>query len=125
MLVSLVWFIYFILEQEENGWCGYLHFLGFFNIVNFIAPYSIVYSEIVELKQLSLPWGELYTIAIGTDQSIKIYFRYTSVLIVIFIIDASIRLWKKGNKRRAFWIGGAHYFLFFWLEFIHHLSMRE
>jgi PAS domain S-box-containing protein len=32
------------------------------------------------------------------------------VLLVIFIVDASIQLVKKGNKRRAFWIGGSALF---------------
>ena len=111
MLVSLVWFIYYYFGTGTKWLVILITFIWCISIVlNFIAPYSIVYSEIIELKQLSMPWGELYTIAIGTDHPLRFISDIPSLLIVIFFIDASVRLWKKGNKRRAFWIGGSSLF---------------
>jgi PAS domain S-box-containing protein len=111
MLVSLVWFIYFYFGTGKKWLVLLITFFWCFSIViNFIATNSIVYSEITELKQLSLPWGEFYTIAIGTDHPLRFISDIPSVLIVIFFVDASIRLWKRGNKRRAFWIGGSSIF---------------
>ena len=59
MLVSLVWFILFYFGTGRK-WLVWLFTLiwVFSVIVNFIAPNSLVYSEIVELHKLSLPWGE-------------------------------------------------------------------
>ncbi|MDH3268766.1 MAG: sigma 54-interacting transcriptional regulator, partial [Ignavibacteria bacterium] len=111
MLVSLIWFIYYYFGTAKKWLALLITFFWCFSIVlNFTAPYSIVYSEIIELKRLSLPWGELYTIAIGTDHPLRFISDIPSLLIVIFFIDASFRLWKKGNKRRAFWIGGSSIF---------------
>ncbi len=98
MLVSLVWFIYFYFGTGKKWLALLITFFWCFSIIlNFIAPYSLVYSEIIELKQLSLPWGELYTIALGTDHPLRFISDIPSVLIVIFFIDSSIRLWKKGK----------------------------
>jgi len=111
MLISLVWFIHYYFGTGKKWLVLLITFLGCFSIVlNFISPNSIVYAEIIELKQLSLPWGELYTFALGTDHPLKFIADIPSLLIVIFFIDSSIRLWKKGNKRRAFWIGGSSIF---------------
>lgn len=111
MLVSLVWFIYVYFGTGKKWLVLLITFLWCISIVlNFVAPYSIVYSEITGLKQLSMPWGELYIIAIGADHPLRFISDIPSLLIVIFFIDASVRLWKKGNKRRAFWIGGSSLF---------------
>ena len=111
MLVALVWFMYFYFGTGKKWLVLLITFFWCISIViNFIAPYGIVYSEIIKLKQLTLPWGELYTIAIGIDHPLRFISDIPSVLIVIFIIEASIRLWKKGEKRRAGWIGGSSLF---------------
>jgi PAS domain S-box-containing protein len=111
MLVALVWFIYFYFGTGKK-WLALLitFFWSFSIILSLISPYSIVYSEITGLKQLSLPWGELYTIAIGIDHPLRFISDIPSLLIVIFFIDSSIQLWKKGGKRRAGWIGGSSLF---------------
>jgi PAS domain S-box-containing protein len=111
MLISLIWFMLFYFETGRKWLVWLFTLLWIFSIiVNLIAPYSLVYSEIVELKKLSLPWGEQFTIATGTDNPLRFISDIPSVLLVIFIIDASIQLVKKGNKRRAFWIGGSSLF---------------
>ena len=114
MLVSLIWFMLFYFGTGRKWLVWLFTLLWIFSIiVNFIAPYSLVYSEIVELNKLSLPWGEQFTVATGTDNPLRFISDIPSVLLVIFIIDASIQLVKKGNKRRAFWIGGSSLFFIF------------
>ena len=111
MLVSLVWFIHLYFGTGRKWLLWLISILWVSSIiVNFIAPYSVVYSEIIELYQSRMPWGELYTNAIGVDHPLRFISDIPTVLIVIFIIEASIRLWKKGEKRRAGWIGGASLF---------------
>ena len=111
MLVSLVWFMLFYFGTGRK-WLVWLFTLiwVFSVIVNFIAPNSLVYSEIVELHKLSLPWGEYFTTATGIDNPLRFISDIPSLLLVIFIVDASVQLIKKGNKRRAFWIGGSSLF---------------
>ena len=111
MLVSLIWFIYFYFGTGKKWLIWLISYLWTFSvIVNFIAPFSLVYEKITELHQLRMPWGELYTTAIGVDHPLRFISDIPSLLIVIFIVDASIRLLKKGGKRRAGWIGGGSLF---------------
>jgi PAS domain S-box-containing protein len=111
MLVSLVWFILFYFGTGRKWLVLLFTFIWVFSVVvNFISPNSLVYSEIVELNKLNLPWGEYFITANGIDNPLRFISDIPSVLLVIFIIDASIQLVKKGNKRRAFWIGGSSLF---------------
>ena len=111
MLVSLVWFIQIYFGTGRKWLVWSITLLWIFSVtVNLLAPHSIVYSEIIELKKLSLPWGEFYTTAIGTDHPLRFISDIPSLLLVIFIVDASIQLWKKGNKQRALWIGSSSLF---------------
>ena len=111
MLVSLVWFMLFYFRTGRK-WLVWLFTLiwVFSIIVNFIAPNGLVYLEIVELNKLSLPWGEQFTVATGVDNPLRFISDIPSLLLVIFIVDASVQLIKKGNKRRALWIGGSSLF---------------
>ena len=111
MLVSLVWFMHFYFGTGRKWLVWLFTSIWVFSvIVNFIAPNSLVYSEIIELNKLSLPWGEQFTVATGIDNPLRFISDIPSLLLVIFIIDASVQLIKKGNKRRAFWIGGSSLF---------------
>jgi PAS domain S-box-containing protein len=111
MLVCLVWFMLFYFETGRKWLAWLFTLIWIFSLgVNFIAPYSLVYSEVIRLEKLPLPWGELYTTAIGIDHPLRFISDIPSLLLVFFIIDASIQLIKKGNKRRAYWIGGSSLF---------------
>ncbi|MBT8382770.1 MAG: sigma 54-interacting transcriptional regulator [Ignavibacteriaceae bacterium] len=111
MLVALIWFVLFYFGTGRKWIVWLFTFIWMFSIiVNFISPNGVVYSEIMELNRLSLPWGEQYTTAKGIDNPLKFISDIPSLLLVIFIVDASIQLVKKGDKRRAFWIGGSSFF---------------
>ena len=108
ILISLIWFVYFYFGTGRKWLAQLITFLWSVSlIINFISANSIVYSELTQLKQLSLPWGETYTFALGIAHPIKYLTDFSSLLIIIFFIDSSIKLWRNGNKRRAFWIGGS------------------
>jgi PAS domain S-box-containing protein len=76
-------------------------------IFNFTSESSLTFESISGLKQVVLPWGEEFTIPVGITNNWKYLADITSLLILIFIIDASIRLWKRGNKRRSSIVGGS------------------
>ena len=108
LLTSLVWFIdsYF---QTARRWFTIL-ITGFWTIclvINLFSRYSLTYSNITGLRRIQLPWGESFSIPIATLSSWRILADFTSVLIIVFMLDASIRLWRKGNKQRALVVGGS------------------
>ncbi|GMR25105.1 MAG: hypothetical protein BMS9Abin39_0383 [Ignavibacteria bacterium] len=111
LLVSLVWFLYIYFGTAKQ-WLAFL-ITGLWTIaliVNFISPSSLTFLNITELKQIPLFWGENFSIPVGSINPWKFIADFASLLILIYIVDASIRLWKKGEKRRAGVVGGSMVF---------------
>jgi len=108
LLVPMVWFVYEYFGTARRWFAVTISAIWTFAlIVNFLSPASIVFSEIHELKRLNAFWGELFTIAVGRIHPWKIVPDLATVLIGVYVIDASIRAWQKGNRRRAVVIGGS------------------
>jgi len=108
LLISLVWFIdqYF---QTARRWLTLL-ITGLWSVslvINFFSPYSLTYSYIAGIKRVQLPWGESFSVPIATLSSWRYIADFTSILIIIFLLDASLRLWRLGRKQRALSIGGS------------------
>jgi PAS domain S-box-containing protein len=108
LVVSLVWFVYVYFETS-NRWVA-LTITGLWVIsiiVNFLSPYSLTFSEITSLKRIALPWGEDFVVPIGTTNPWASVSNFATILIVIFVADASVRLWRRGERRRAGIVGGS------------------
>ncbi|MCL7972801.1 MAG: sigma 54-interacting transcriptional regulator, partial [marine benthic group bacterium] len=74
-------------------------------IANFASPTGIVFSEISALESLELPWGETVMNAVGTTGPWKLLGDIPGLLLVVLVIDACIRLWRRGGRHRALVIG--------------------
>jgi PAS domain S-box-containing protein len=78
-------------------------------IVNFVVKPSLSYREITGLRQLHF-LGEDVSAATGV-LSPRIYMaEFSSVLLFLFLVDASIGTWRRGtsdNRRRALVVGGS------------------
>jgi len=111
LLVSLVWFvdIYF---GTARRWLTILitSLWTITLIINFVAENSLTFQSISEIQRIALPWGEEFSIPIGTANNWKYIADIASLLILIFITDASIKLWRTSNKRRSLIVGGSMIF---------------
>jgi PAS domain S-box-containing protein len=108
LLVSLVWFVDIYFKTAQR-WLAYL-ITGLWSlilIINFTSPHSLVFKSISGLRRVSLPWGEEFSLAYGPINSWVHLSEATSVLIIIYLVDASLRLWRQGGQRRALVIGGS------------------
>ncbi len=74
--------------------------------VNFLLPGNLVFTELSALESKRTAWGETYAVPTGTVNRFKWLADSASVLFFIYVVDASVRLWKRGNKRRAGIVGG-------------------
>ena len=111
LLISLIWFIYVYFGTAKKWLANSITVLWTVAlIINFSSPNSLTFSSITELKQIQLPWGEYFSVPIGITNPWKFIADFTSLLILVYIVDASIRLWKKGEKRRAGVVGGSMIF---------------
>ena len=61
-------------------------------VVNWLSPYSLTYSEITDLRQMPTFWGEEFTLAAGDPNPWVHLANLASVLIVIYVVDAAVRL---------------------------------
>ena len=105
-LGALIWFVV-VWTGTARRWLavGATGVLVVVLVVNFLSPFSIVYSNITALEPLELAWGEVVVSAVGTTSPWKLLGDVPGILLVVLVIDACVRLWKRGDRRRAWTVG--------------------
>lgn len=106
LLVSLVWFLRLHLRAGRPwlAWstCG-LRTLAL--ILNFVFHPNLNFREITRLQQFPL-WGETVSVPIGITNPWTLIGQLSSLLFLIYVVDASITSWRRGERRRALVMGG-------------------
>ncbi len=108
ILVPMVWFIdqYF---RTGRRWLAILittlWSLGL--VFNFISPGSLTFYQIMELKRETIFWGEPFTTPVGEINQWKLLADVASFLILVYIVDATVRLWSQRGSEKAWIVGGA------------------
>ncbi len=78
-------------------------------ILNFIFPVSINFTAITDIRQFS--WGgQLVSVPVGTPSPWGLLSSVSLLLLLIFSVDATITVWRHGDRRRALLIGGSMIF---------------
>src|SRR6266850_3853866 len=74
-------------------------------ILNLVFTPSLYYLEITALRQAS--WGgEEASIALGTPNPWSLLNQVTLLLLLVFFADATITVWRRGDRQRALIVGG-------------------
>src|SRR5437870_5252723 len=74
-------------------------------IVNFAFTPNLYYQEITAVQQL--PWGgETASIPLGTPNPWSLLNQATLLLLLAFFVDATITVWRRGDRERALIVGG-------------------
>jgi len=74
-------------------------------IVNFVFTPNLDYQEITAVQQL--PWGgETASIPLGTPSPWSLLNEATLLLLLVFFVDATITVWRRGDRERALIVGG-------------------
>jgi len=108
LLVPMVWFVRARLPAARRWLAVLITTLWAVAILaNWLSPYSLVYSHIMDLRQMPTFWGEHFTLASGQPNPWVHLANLASVLIIIFVIDAAARTWREGDRRRAILVGGS------------------
>ncbi len=78
-------------------------------ILNFIFAVSINFTAITSIRQFS--WGgQLVSVPVGTRSPWGLLSSVSLLLLLIFSVDATITVWRRGDRRRAVLIGGSMIF---------------
>ncbi len=108
ILIGLVWFLYFDFRTARLWLAISVSAVwSFLIILNFIMPYSMVYGQISGVELVQLPWGENVFRLIGTRTFWSNLSDVVSIILLLYYADTSVRLWKKGDRKRAGIIGGS------------------
>ncbi len=106
LLVSLVWFVYLHFGTARRWLAVLITALWTIGIiVNFLSPGSLVYSEPVGLRTEGAFWGETFTLGVGPTNPWKFLADLASLLILAYVVDASVKAWRRGNRERAMVVG--------------------
>jgi two-component system, LuxR family, sensor kinase FixL len=74
-------------------------------ILNFIFSPNINYWRITPLRHISF-LGESVSVATGVPNPWMLVAQFSLLLVVIFVIDAAITVWRRGDRRQALIVGG-------------------
>jgi len=78
-------------------------------ILNFIFPISINFTAITDIRQFS--WGgQMVSVPVGTSNPWGLLSTISLLLLLLFSVDASITVWRRGDRQRALLVGGSMIF---------------
>ena len=78
-------------------------------ILNFIFTPSINFRQITSLRQFS--WGgEIISVPVGVANPWGLLSSVSLLLLLIFFVDATITVWRRGDRQRALVVGGSMIF---------------
>ena len=110
LVVSIIWFVRFYLRAGRLwlAWtlCG---LRVFYLLPGFLLGQSFMYREI-SLGQVPL-LGDDVTVFTGTVNPWMLIGHALNFMMVIFVADASVTAWRRGERRQALIVGGAVEFL--------------
>jgi len=108
ILVFLAWFVvaYFGTARRWLAWAVTTAW-GVYLLGSLVTPHSLIFREITSLREVTLPWGETFSVAVGEPHPLKFSADLVSLVLLAFFADASWSLWRRGERRRAAVVGGS------------------
>jgi len=107
ILVPMIWFVQVYFHATRRWLAVTITLLWCLGImINWASPYSLTFSSIDELRRLPAFWGEQFTVPYGTENPWKALADTASLLILVYVADATVRSWCLMKQREALIIGG-------------------
>jgi signal transduction histidine kinase len=75
-------------------------------LLNFLTGQNLSYREILHLRHITF-LGESFSIAVGISNPLMLFGQVGLLLFVIFIADATLAVWRRGDRRQALVTGGS------------------
>jgi two-component system, LuxR family, sensor kinase FixL len=77
-------------------------------VLNFILTPNLNYRSITSLHQVPF-FGDTVSVGEGVPSSWMLVGQFSFVLWVIFVVDAAVSVWRRGERRRAVTLGGSNH----------------
>jgi PAS domain S-box-containing protein len=108
LTLSIVWFgrLYLRAGRLWLAWCVCcVRTLAL--LLNFLSPPNLNFREVTSLGHLSWWGGETVSVAVGVPNPWSLIGQLSTLLVLIFFVDATIAVWRRGEQRRALLVGGS------------------
>jgi len=106
LLVSITWFVWFYFKTGRKWMARSITILWALGLIfNFIVGDNLTFIELEGLKQLKTFTGEIIYMPYGRVNPLGNLVNLASLIFVIYVIDATVRLARKGHKRKAYLVG--------------------
>ncbi len=110
--IALTWYVAYYAPTARRWLAGLISLgYGVAVLVNVVAPFGVLFSEISGLAVRELPWGESYALPVGTSSPWVIVGYGSNLLFIGYVIDATLALTRAGERRRAIRLGTATFLL--------------
>jgi PAS domain S-box-containing protein len=107
VVIALVWFVRFYLRAGRLWLAWAITGLRALVLVpNFFAYPNATFGEITAITPFYL-LGENVSVPVGEPNPWRLVVQASSLLLLIYAVDATARAWKQGDRRRPLAVGGA------------------
>lgn len=79
--------------------------------LDFLTGENLHYRKVIELRQVHL-LGELVSLGVGIANPWILVGQLSTLGLIVFVLDASITAWRRGEQRAALIVGGSIMFFF-------------
>ena len=106
IVVSLVGFVR--LPSGGRRWLAWSVFAlrSLALLLNFLVGQNLNYLEVTRLRHIPL-FGETVSLGVGISNPWMLVGQLSLLLLVIFAVDATIAVWRRGDRRQAVVTGGS------------------
>lgn len=107
VVIALVWFVRSDLRAGRIGLAWAITGLRALVLVpNFFAYPNATFGEITAVASFSL-LGEPVSVPVGQPNPWRFLVHASMLLLLIYVVDAAVRAWRLGDRRRGLAVGGA------------------
>ncbi len=75
-------------------------------ILNFALPPNLGYRVITEVRRIPF-LGESVSVAVGVPSPWMLFGQFSLLLVIIFTVDATLTVWRRGDHQKAVLVGGS------------------
>jgi signal transduction histidine kinase len=106
-LLSTTWFVKVYL-RAGRAWLAWTILIvrALMLTVNFQPGQNLTYRSMLSLEHIEF-LGESVTVGVGVPNPWQLVTQTTVILILVFVADASMTAWRRGDRRKALIVGGS------------------